>query len=232
VTWIIGHRGSPLTHSANSLAAFEAALAEGADGVELDVHETADGRFLVHHDPHTAAGPIRERSRADTAAALRRRALPDVPVLEEVLEAVAGAREGAVVFVEVKAMSRWERLRHALAPWRSRLRLEIQSFDPLLLREMAAAADGHRLGLVATAPPGDDPAAWLLARGLQSLSLDHRAAWRGLPDALHAAGLALHLWTVDAPSAIAASWSLAPDSIITDVPARCRAYASGPNPSR
>jgi len=34
----------------NTVEAFVAAGALGADGVELDVHRTADGALVVHHD--------------------------------------------------------------------------------------------------------------------------------------------------------------------------------------
>ena len=46
---VIAHRGD-LTHAPeNTLAAFASAIAKGVDGVELDVHPTADGELIVHH---------------------------------------------------------------------------------------------------------------------------------------------------------------------------------------
>jgi glycerophosphoryl diester phosphodiesterase len=46
---VIAHRGD-LTHAPeNTLAAFASAIAKGADGIELDVHPTADGELIVHH---------------------------------------------------------------------------------------------------------------------------------------------------------------------------------------
>ena len=47
---IIAHRGASGLGPENTLAAFEAAIAAGADGIELDVHLTADGHVVVHHD--------------------------------------------------------------------------------------------------------------------------------------------------------------------------------------
>ena len=51
----IGHRGTGLTRPAspypeNSISAFEAAMAQGADGIELDVELTSDGGLIVMHD--------------------------------------------------------------------------------------------------------------------------------------------------------------------------------------
>ncbi len=227
MTWIIGHRGAPRLAPENGLAGFRAALAAGADGVELDVHESADGRFLVHHDPATAAGPLGALTAAETDRGVAAHGATAVPRLEEALACLAESGPEPVVFVEVKALHRWSRLRRLLAPWRERLRLEIQSQDTALLAEAAADPGGQRLGLIATAVPGDAPAAWLRERGLASLSLQYHAVRPGTVAALQAAGMGCHLWTVNAPSAVAAAWRQAPDAVITDVPDRVRFYAGG-----
>lgn len=47
----IAHRGDPFAQRENTLEAFAAAVAHGADMIELDVRRTADGRAAVVHDP-------------------------------------------------------------------------------------------------------------------------------------------------------------------------------------
>src|SRR5207244_5819311 len=47
---IVAHRGASATHPENTLSAFLAAAAAGADMVELDVRLTADGVPVVLHD--------------------------------------------------------------------------------------------------------------------------------------------------------------------------------------
>ena len=47
---IIGHRGAK-GHPENTVPSFEAALEQGADGVELDVRRTGDGQLIVVHSP-------------------------------------------------------------------------------------------------------------------------------------------------------------------------------------
>ena len=47
---VIGHRGARAAVSENMIAAFEYAIEEGADVVELDMVLTADDRVLVTHD--------------------------------------------------------------------------------------------------------------------------------------------------------------------------------------
>jgi glycerophosphoryl diester phosphodiesterase len=47
---IFAHRGARRVAPENTLPAFAAALEQGADGVELDVHRTLDGQLVVIHD--------------------------------------------------------------------------------------------------------------------------------------------------------------------------------------
>ena len=49
-TKIWAHRGASAYAPENSLYAFDLAVEMGADGVELDIYETADGRLVIHHD--------------------------------------------------------------------------------------------------------------------------------------------------------------------------------------
>nr|ODN92543.1 glycerophosphoryl diester phosphodiesterase [Cryptococcus depauperatus CBS 7841] len=46
-----GHRGASAYLPENTLASFSAAIAEGCDGIESDVHATLDGVVLMFHDP-------------------------------------------------------------------------------------------------------------------------------------------------------------------------------------
>jgi len=48
---VLGHRGASAAASENTPDAFRLADEMGADGVELDVRRTPDGRLLVAHDP-------------------------------------------------------------------------------------------------------------------------------------------------------------------------------------
>ena len=47
---MIAHRGASATHPENTLAAFDAALAEGCNGLELDLQLSRDGVPVVYHD--------------------------------------------------------------------------------------------------------------------------------------------------------------------------------------
>ncbi len=49
-SWLHAHRGASADAPENTLAAFRLGLAQGADGIELDLHATADGVAVVLHD--------------------------------------------------------------------------------------------------------------------------------------------------------------------------------------
>jgi glycerophosphoryl diester phosphodiesterase len=96
---LYAHRGASAHLPENSLEAFEKALADGATALELDIHRTADGHFVVSHDPdgrRTAGTPdvIRDVDLARIKRWRIRRtghtAVFEVPTLDEVLAAFPG----------------------------------------------------------------------------------------------------------------------------------------------
>lgn len=69
---IFAHRGAAGRAPENTLAAFDLGIADGADGLELDVHLSADGVVVVCHDrtlerTTDASGPIASRTAAELA---------------------------------------------------------------------------------------------------------------------------------------------------------------------
>jgi glycerophosphoryl diester phosphodiesterase len=50
---VIAHRGAPAEAIENTRSAFRAALRSGAQMLETDLHQTQDGRLVIHHDPTT-----------------------------------------------------------------------------------------------------------------------------------------------------------------------------------
>ena len=49
-TKVWAHRGASGYRPENTLEAFELAIRQGADGIELDVHTSVDGELIVMHD--------------------------------------------------------------------------------------------------------------------------------------------------------------------------------------
>lgn len=69
-TLVLAHQGGDGLWPSNTLASFEGAAALGADVLELDVHLTVDGHFVVIHDDTLdrttdGTGPVAERTLAE-----------------------------------------------------------------------------------------------------------------------------------------------------------------------
>jgi glycerophosphoryl diester phosphodiesterase len=90
---VLAHRGANRLEPENTVPAMQEAIDRGADGVELDVHRTADGVLVVRHDAQTSVGLLGELTAADLG-----RALPEVPTLAVVLDVC----RGRLVNVEIK----------------------------------------------------------------------------------------------------------------------------------
>lgn len=100
---VIGHRGAAGLRPENTLASFAHAVALGVDGIELDVHLTADGHLAVIHDERVDRTTDGTGKVADfTLDALRQLDAGGgerIPTLAEVLTAVPLA---VAVNVELK----------------------------------------------------------------------------------------------------------------------------------
>ncbi len=90
---VLAHRGANRLAPENTVPAMQEAIDRGADGVELDVHRTADGVLVVRHDAETPVGLLGELTAIDLG-----RALPEVPTLAVVLDVC----RGRLVNVEIK----------------------------------------------------------------------------------------------------------------------------------
>jgi glycerophosphoryl diester phosphodiesterase len=104
----VSHRGLRLDAPENSIPAFLAAIEAGAEAIELDVHATADGVVVIHHDPviqlRSAEDVVTTRSILEmTGKEIEGARLSGdvaMPTLDDTLEAI-GTRAG--VFIEIKA---------------------------------------------------------------------------------------------------------------------------------
>ena len=96
---IFAHRGASAHAPENTLAAFELAIEQGADGIELDVKLSADGKVVVIHDPTVdrttgAHGrvkdlPLAELRAMDAGSSFSVKFQNErIPTLEEVFETV------------------------------------------------------------------------------------------------------------------------------------------------
>jgi glycerophosphoryl diester phosphodiesterase len=205
----IAHRGMPRQLPENTLPSFAAALAAGADGIELDVHSTADDVVIVHHDPTIGVAEIRE----STWSALRAMEISPgvrVPTLTDVCRLVNGSAE---LFVEIKGSGIETHVLRALAEYAGPV--AIHSFDHGAIRRLAQLGVSYRLGLLY-----EDDATSAPAQMIQYGALDvwphHSLVTPRLIHDVHATGGRVIPWTVNelALARRLASWGV--DGVCTD----------------
>ncbi len=224
---VIAHRGAHSEFPENTIAAFEAALTLGADGVEMDVRLTGDGQVAVVHERRTDAGggrraPVGRLTLArinDARAAAGLSAT--VPTLQAVLDAlpatflidvelkVRGARVDALVSRVVDAVRGSDRFETTL----------VTSHNPLAIRRLRKTEPRIDRGYI-----WGHSHPWPLR--VHRFSLVPDAHWlapsensfdRGLLDRCHRLGRRVLAWDVDVPDP---SWLAGIDAIVTDDPGR------------
>ena len=196
---VIAHRGASGYALENSIAAFREASARGADGVELDVHATADGKFLVHHDPAIGGiGPIAELPASRFAAHRLANGEP-LPSLGEALSAASGLD----VWVEVKGLEpRWDaNLLAVLDGGPTPDRYAVHSFDHRIIARLGERQPALRRGVLLTSYLVDSVAA-VHAADADALWMEASLIDSDLVESMTAAGVSVIAWTVNSESEI------------------------------
>lgn len=213
---VIAHRGASAQAPENTIAAFERAVALGADAVELDVRRTADDRLVVHHDPHLADGRV-IRTTASTE-------LPEhVPTLADALDACAGL----FVNIEIKNdpsepdhdPSDWVAWQVAglLAARGGGPRWLISSFRLATVDRVRKVAPDVRTAWL-TLGLNDDVIATTVAHGHTIVHPWVEQLPREALRAAHAAGLSVNTWTCDDPDRMRELRAWGIDGICTNTP--------------
>ncbi len=209
---IVAHRGASRERPENTLAAFHRAVELGADAAELDVHRTADGVLVVHHDPQVAGlGPIRE-VHWDVLADARVRGEP-IPTLAAVFDAVGGALR---LYCELKgADTAADTLALLAAKGVPLERTAVHSFDHRLIAQAQRLAPQVPRGVLEVSYPIDALAA-ARAVGARDLWRHWEFVDAAFVETAHAAGCRVVAWTVNDPAVMVrlAGWGV--DALCTD----------------
>lgn len=109
---LMGHRGARDRAPENTMRSFEALLKSTTPVVEFDIHESADGIWVVHHDETldrttTSSGPLRQKTWAELAEVRTKEGDP-LPRLEDVLELYADTE--MELQIELKSVGDFARL--------------------------------------------------------------------------------------------------------------------------
>jgi len=231
---VFGHRGASAIETENTVAAFTRAMADGADGVELDVQRCASGEVVVFHDGDLARLAGRSGRISETPWRLLQkvqlRGGGTIPTLDEVLAALPPP---ALVNIELKC--------EGLLPEGCRALIEA-------VADVVDRADAHGRVLVSSFHPAAlwywkqirpmVPVGLLFERARRfSRPWPLRTSWLApllRPLALHpedvlcspenvafwrSQGFALNVWTVDHPQRMAGLAAMGVAGIITNNPA-------------
>jgi glycerophosphoryl diester phosphodiesterase len=237
---VIAHRGASAYAPENTLEAFELAVKQGTDALELDVRLTRDGAPAVIHDATLdrttdLTGPVRARTLAELRQADaghrfttdRGRTTPyrgvgvRIPTLAEVLWTFPAVP----VMVEVKEPEVQEAVRRVLLEERAAERCVVASehvgaLEMFREEPFACGASGaeisalYRAVMLRRAPPGCR---------YRLLSVPLR--WHGLPvptrafvRAAHRLGCPVHVWTVNDAATARRLWARGVAGVVTNVP--------------
>ena len=154
---VVGHRGAGGELPENTLKAFERGISVGADVVECDVRETADGELVIVHDPDfkRVAGvnvKVKELTLKEIKERIRIAGTEPVPTLKEVLETVNG-RCG--LFVEIKELETTEKVvETAISVSEETDWIAFISFYSEALKKVKEIDKELTTGLIYSRPPG------------------------------------------------------------------------------
>ena len=218
---VIGHRGASAAYAENTLLAFAGAIAQGADGIELDVRRTSDGGLAPSHDDTLPDGTVI----ADTA-------MVDLPEsITDLASALDVCRPLAVVNTEIKNWpddKDFDAAEHLAAAVVALLEARGELDDG---RNLISSFHLPTVDRVHELAP-DLATAWLLGMVEEPAVLIDKAAEHGhvavhphhafvnddFVERAHAVGLKVNTWTCDDPDRIRWLANLGCDAVVTNVP--------------
>jgi glycerophosphoryl diester phosphodiesterase len=226
---VIAHRGASNRAPENTLAAVEAAIEDGADWVEVDVQETAEGIVVIHHDADfmRAAGDGRKIWDLSfdevTAIDIGSWMAPEfdaerVFTLTQLLERCKGR---IPVNIELKVYGHGQRLEERVIEEVERAQMEddvvLMSLHRPTVERLNALRPDWTVGQLAAMTVGDltkVQADFLAVNAkMATASFIRRAHWRGLD---------VMVWTVDHPVQMSDLITRGVDGLITNRPALAR----------
>jgi glycerophosphoryl diester phosphodiesterase len=226
---VVAHRGAAGKVPENTLAAIRQAIADGADWVEIDVQESADGEVVVIHDSDFMklagidlkvwAGTLEQIRAIDIGSWFDPRFSAErVPTLAE---ALAEAKGNARVLIELKYYGHDQQLERRVVDIVEQLGMTddvaVMSLKYEGVRKIRALRPDWKVGLLSATAIGD-----LAALDVDFLAVAKRMATPGFVRRSHARGKQVFVWTINDAVSLSRMMSLGVDGVITDEPALAR----------
>lgn len=230
-TKVFAHRGFSSITPENTSVAFQQALQAGADGIELDVHMTADGELVVIHDEtvdRTSNGTgwvknltLSQLKELDLGSWFSPQfAGETIPTLAETLEQVVDS--SLVINIELKNnivqyAGLEERLVKEVERFGMADRVILSSFNHYSLRHLHLYRPHIQLGALYQLGIFEP---WVYAKhlGVQAIHPFYPAAPEMIIHECHKHGIQVRPYTVDDPKVMKVLLAAGVDAIITNVP--------------
>ncbi len=229
---VIAHRGASGERPENTLSAYQLALDQRADMIEIDLHLSLDGIIMIQHDASLArlggSGEIRDHAASQLAklnaapgAALEER----MPTLLDVLEGF-GDRVEFNLEIKVGEAAPYEGIEKiALAMVEERgliPRMLFSSFDDSVLSRMRTLSSAARLAVLISPRVPAQMLERAKAVRAEAINPAVRLVDAALVARAHGAGLAVYPYTEDDPGELTRLLEAGVDGIITNHPGRLR----------
>ena len=229
---VIAHRGASAYALENTLAACDAALARGADALEIDARRSADGQLVALHDPtlERTAGDPRELASMPAAELTEIDPALRPPTLDAVFRRYHRATRYWVDMKDPDEVAE-RALIELLARHDLDGHLRVQSFEPECLPRIHRRDPGVPIAQLyrRVVPPDyvlDD-----LERVAELGAIAVGRAWElvdeRLMDATGELGLAVHAYTLNDEASIERVLALGVRTLISDRPDLARAVVDG-----
>ncbi len=230
-TLIFGHRGAMASAPMNTLAAFELAADQGADGVELDVQLSRDGQAVVIHDFSVDATTDGDGLVADLSLAQLKTldagswfapefAHERIPTLDEVLRAFG---KKLLINIEIKSADSGGAIESAVADSVARCgvadRVIVSSFNAGILRRFRALCPDVMTGFLFVPGVADEGRETIHVAQHDALHPWHEAIDRDFMAWAMRHNYFVNTWTVNDPVRAAKLQALGVNAIIADDPA-------------
>lgn len=232
---IWAHRGARTCAPENTLEAFERAIAQKSDGIELDVHLSGDGQLVVAHDETVdrmsdGRGRIVDKTLAELRALDFSKGFGSfsptrIPTLREVYDLIRPT--SLTVNVEIKTgLVLYPGIEQKLVSLAGEMhmsdRVLYSSFNHYSLLSLRAIDPPARIGLLYTEALVDPHlyALHLKADAIHPFYPTLQAP--GVLEGCRAHGIGVHPWTVNDPDMIRQLIRMGVQAIITDYPERAR----------
>jgi glycerophosphoryl diester phosphodiesterase len=239
VTQVWAHRGASRDAPENTLAAFELAIEQGADGVELDVQLSADGALVVIHDETLdrttdATGKVSDHSlaelrRVDASAGREGFRGVGLPTLSEALELLAPA--GLVVNIELKnSVEPYPGLEQKVLAALDAFDLQrvvLSSFNHYSVRRLSALGARAELAAIYSDPLFRP---WRYARDLGVSAIHPPMPYvfgKRFVTRAREEGISVRPWVVNSPGALLRMFRYGVDALFTDAPDVALALRTG-----